>query len=217
MLVTTEEPGILLLRLTAVFPGGPGSGITPGVLLFQMFQKRTSRISGTGFLRARYPSRHPTISVKELKENKALSLTSGLASSFLLLPLPESWLITQSTDPDQWPGLIPSSSTTGVLTHYAKHWPWPVAWPHPFFFHYRSLDSLCKALTLTSGLTSSFLLPLPDSWLTTQSTKPNQWPGVILSSSTTGVLTRYASHARQPDVAGVMEEPEMKKKENLIQ
>jgi len=57
-----------------------------------------------------------------------------------------------------------------------------------------------------------FFLPLPDSWLITQSTDPNQWPGLILSSSTTGVLTRYASHARQPDVASVMEEPEMKKK-----
>jgi len=47
--------------------------------------------SPTYFLHARCPSCHPTNSVKALQE-------------------------TQSTDPNQWPGLILSSSTTGLLT-----------------------------------------------------------------------------------------------------
>jgi len=49
------------------------------------------RISGMGFLWVGYPSCHPTNSVKTLKG-------------------------TQSTDPNHWPGLILSSSTTRLLT-----------------------------------------------------------------------------------------------------
>jgi len=65
-------------RLTAVFPGEPGSDGSPRFLLLHLFHNRTSGISGTGFLCARCPSCHPTISVKALKE-------------------------TQSTNPSQWP------------------------------------------------------------------------------------------------------------------
>jgi len=47
-------------------------------------------ISETGLLQAGCPSRHPTISVKAVKG-------------------------TQSSNPNQWPGLILSSSTTELL------------------------------------------------------------------------------------------------------
>ena len=53
-----------------------------------------------GFLQAGCPSCHPTISVKALKGKK-------------------------STDPNQWPGLILSSSTTGLLMKQlllSLHW-----------------------------------------------------------------------------------------------
>jgi len=60
--------------------------------------KGPPRITGMVFLWAGCPSCHPTISVKALK---------GI----------------QSTDRNQWPDLIVSTSTTGLLTDGALLWP----------------------------------------------------------------------------------------------
>jgi len=55
-----------------------------------LFPKRPYQIDRTGFLWTRCPSCHPSIIVKHWRELK-------------------------STDPNEWPGLILSSSTTGLL------------------------------------------------------------------------------------------------------
>ena len=75
---------------TAFFPGESGSSSSTRVI-FKLFRSITSGISETGFSRAGCPSCHPTISVTALKG-------------------------TQSTNPNQWPGLNLSLSTTGFLT-----------------------------------------------------------------------------------------------------
>jgi len=66
-----------------------GHPVPPWILLFHLFWKEDMWISGMWFLQGTCPSCHPTMSVKALKG-------------------------TQSTNPNQWPGLILSSFTAGV-------------------------------------------------------------------------------------------------------
>jgi len=85
----------------AVFPGEPGSASSPVDPPHPPVPEEDSwRLVEWVFLQVRCPSCHPAISVKAPMK-------------------------TQSTNPNHWPGLILSSSTTGLLTekelfHYAS-------------------------------------------------------------------------------------------------
>ena len=67
----------------------------PQILFLQLFQHRTSRITGTGILWAGCPSCDPTVSVKALRKHKALTPTSCLASP-CLHPPPTPYAISQT-------------------------------------------------------------------------------------------------------------------------
>ena len=83
---------LLLLPRNAIFPDEPGPASSNlGPPLVKSVPEQNLWISRTGVLWARCPSCHPTVSVKALQG-------------------------TQNTNPNQWPGLILSSSTTRFLT-----------------------------------------------------------------------------------------------------
>jgi len=95
LLVINTNCSCLLPPLQQLFPGQPGLPSSPQVFFVHLFWKRTfgekwHRL----FIQAGRPSCHPTNSVKALKE-------------------------TQSTGPNQWPGLILSSFSTRLLTQGA--------------------------------------------------------------------------------------------------
>ena len=65
------------------FPGEPGSAGSTWVLLFQLFQKSTSGDEWNGICMGRMSLLSTSNQCHRLKEHKALTLTSGLASSCL--------------------------------------------------------------------------------------------------------------------------------------
>jgi len=72
----------------AIFPGEPGSTVSSRVLILHLFWKRAS--GECGFYRPDvFPVSEPSVS-KHWMELRALSLTSGLTSSFLQ-PTLECW------------------------------------------------------------------------------------------------------------------------------
>jgi len=79
--ILSREMLLLLLPFNGCFPGEPRSAASPSGTPSPLVWKKPLGINRKGFLWARYPSCHPTISVKTLKG-------------------------TESTNHSQWPGLI---------------------------------------------------------------------------------------------------------------
>ena len=86
---TRERLQLLLLFENNHFPGEPLSDGSPLVLLLHLFQKRTSGDSWHGVFMGQV-SCQPTIMSKHRRQHSALTLASGLASSFLHPP-PDFW------------------------------------------------------------------------------------------------------------------------------
>jgi len=94
------------------------------------------------FLHAGCPSCQPTNSVEALKETQRTEPATGLASSFLHPALDSLWQVRT----DHWPGLILSSSSTGLLMASQNR---PLAWPHPFFIQHWTPHGKSSDLNLT--------------------------------------------------------------------
>ena len=102
-------------------------------------------------------------------------------------PQPVAWphpfFINHGTPNRHWPQSV-AWLHPFFLHHQTpdRHWSQPVAWLHPFFLHNGLLIGTDPNQWPGLILSSSITGLLMD-------TDPNQWPGLIYSSSTTGVLT----------------------------